>query len=364
MNKPTRRSVLVAAVVAVPTAVLGWYYLPVNRQGSGGGGNSSARGGGTKKARTLGMCDRHGKPNPPGASVSVHVLVKDIAPTHTTLDMKPLTAAIAAAKATGASGMTLSLDGGMSESDDAKKFYGSVALADPQGVRPSFTTVRFWTAAYQLRAKAINKAVAAIIDPDPFVRETMMWWNGAEFSPEWPIRNASIQVNRDAYAKAGYDVNLDVGNILAAPAVHAAIYPNTLFCTWMPMGFQRMTATTVKQDMTVNVAFLNNMLANTPTGILGVDNADLASYGPGRPPIYQLAYDYHAKGLRRRDQTVIAAKMQGGPAGVKTFFAKANLDLAIADGVYAIEYPAPISNLTAAQYLAAHKQLLAGAATG
>lgn len=356
----TRRGALAFTAAAVTAAFVGWWVLPED-----GAKRMTRPASGTKKPRTLGMCDRHGKPNPPGASVSVHVLIKDIAPTHTTLNMAPLIAAIKAAKATGASGMTLSLDGGMSESDDAKKFYGSVALADPQGVRPSFTTVSFWKANYQARAKVINAAVAAVIDSDPFVQEFMMWQNGTEFSPEWPIRNASLAVNRDAWFKAGYNQAMDVANILAAPADHARAFKNTLFVTWMPMGFQAMSTLGVKQDKLlpggVNATFLDNMVLHTPDGILGIDNADLASYGTGRPPIYELALAYHRAGLRRRDQTVTADKMQGGPKGVAVFFNKDNLTRATTDGVYAIEYPGPISNLTPAQYLAAHKQLIAAA---
>lgn len=313
------------------------------------------------KDRTLGMCDRGGHPNPAGASVVVHVPLWQIAPDTHTLNMAPLIKAISAAKAAGASGCVLSLDGGMAESVDAKKVFGSVHLTDPQGVRPAFDTVAFWTPAYQQYAKSVNDSVALVIEDDPFVREMMMWWNGTEFSPEWPIRNASTQVNRDAYVKAKYDVLQDVKNILAAPEMFAASFKKTLMTTWMPMGFQRMTATSVKQDFTVNVGYLDQVVLHTPNAILGVDNADLKSYGPNRPQVYQLALDYHRAGLRRRDQTVIADKMQGGPAGVATFFGQANLALAIADGVYAIEYPRG-STMTQAQFVNAHKQLLAGAA--
>lgn len=318
------------------------------------------------KPRTVGICDRAGStPYTPGAPTVVHVLASDIAPTATSLDMGPLKAAIARAKAAGASACTLSIDGGVGESDDAKRVFGSVTLSDPQGLRPDHTTVAFWTPAYQARAKAINDAVAAVIEPDPFVREFMGWWNGAEFSPEWPIREASSPTNRAAWLKApGYSAAVDAANVVAMPQMFAASFKATRFCTWMPMTFQWVTpAGTLDraQGEAVNRVFLDAMLKWTPTGVLGVDNADLASYGPNRPPIYALALEYANKGLARRDQTVITDKMQGGAAGVVKFFGQANLALATADKVYAIEPPRPKTSLTAAQWKAAHDQLVAAA---
>lgn len=302
------------------------------------------------------MRDRGGQPHPAGAPVAVHVPISAIAPDHRTLDMDPLKVAIEAAKRAGAGSCVIALDGGTEESDDAKAFFGSVSLVDPQGTRPPHVTVLFSTAAYQERAEEIVAATAAVVDLDPFCREYGYWWNGAEFSMEWPIREGSNATNRAAWlGTRGYDVDRDAANCVAGPAMYARHFTATRFYTWMPMGFQRISASGVKQDMTVNRAFLDQMLEHTPTGVLGVDNADLKSYGPGRPPIYELALEYARKGLARFDQTVTAVKMPGAPA-VQQFFAQPNLALMAGDLVYGMEYPRG-SGMSEAQFQAAHDYL-------
>lgn len=325
-------------------------------------------GGAVPKPRTLGMRSRNGKPSPPGAPVAVHVAISAIAPTHNTLNMTPLRNAIAAAKATGAAGCNLSLDGGVGESDDAKGFFGSVSLIDPQGLRPDHVTVLFSTPAYQQRAEEITAAVAAVVEPDPFVREMMMWHNGAEFSPEWPIREAGSPSNRATWLTTpGYDVDQDAANIVAMPEMYSRYFHQTRVSTWMPMGFQRITGTPssskVTQDYTVNRAFLDNMVRWQPSlfaWALGVDNADLNSYGPNRPTIYALALEY-ADRLLRTDQTVTTVKMGAdGPAAVAQFFSTPNLAKMVADKVYCIEFPAA-SGMTAAQFQAAHDYIVTNA---
>lgn len=308
------------------------------------------------KPRTLGMRDRGGRPHPAGASVAVHVPISAIAPDHRTLNMDPLKVAIAAAKKAGAGACTIALDGGTQESDDAKAFFGSVSLVDPQGTRPNHVTVLFSTPAYQARAEEIIAATAAVVDPDPFCREYGLWHNGAEFSMEWPIREGSNATNRAAWlGTKGYDPDADAAYCVAAPAMYARHFTTTRIYTWMPMGFQRMSAAGVKQDMSVNRAFLDQFLKWCPTGVLGVDNADLKSYGPGRPAIYELALEYARKGLARFDQTVTAAKMPGA-AAVQQFFSEPNLRLMAADLVYGMEYPVG-SGMTEAQFQAAHDYL-------
>lgn len=329
----------------------------------GAGGSTTTRtvpvtGPSVVKPRTLGMRDRGGQPHPAGASVAVHVPISAIAPDHRSLDMDPLKRAIAAAKKAGAGSCTIALDGGTEESDDAKAFFGGVTLVDPQNdpKHPPHTTVLFSTQDYQERAEEIIAATAAVVDADPFCREYGYWWNGAEFSMEWPIREASTAVNRATWlGTKGYDVDQDAANCVNGPAIYARHFQQTRFYTWMPMGFQRISASGVKQDMTVNRAFLDQMLTHTPDGVLGVDNADLKSYGPGRPAIYELALEYARKGLARFDQTVTAVKMPG-PAAVQQFFAQPNLALMAGDLVYGMEYPRG-SGMTEAQFQAAHDYL-------
>lgn len=316
-----------------------------------------------KKERTFGTRDRSGRPNPWGGPVVIEYDVAGFGNDLTKVDLGGLIKAIAAAKATKAYAAVLRLNGGMGESAAAKTKFGSVTLSDPQGVRPSFTTVNFTNPLYLNRVRQINDAVASVIEDDDFIREMFMWWCGTEFSVEWPILNASLAANRTAWLRAGYNQQEHIAMILGSPALFAESFKRTLFATFMPMGFQRFDASGVKQDMTVNTAFLDAVVLHQSDGVLGVDNADLASYGPNRPSIYTLAKKYHDEhGLARTDQTVITVKMQGGAPGVQKFFGQANLVLAIADGVYCIEHPRG-SGMTVAQFTAANKQLTDAGAT-
>jgi len=319
------------------------------------------------KVQTAGMCNRQGQGGqPPGSSIVVHVPLSQLAPDTHTFKPKVLTDAIAAAEATGAYACAVALDGGASESADAMSVFGSLSLTDPQGTRPPTVTVKTWTPDYQAYAASINERVAPIIEAEPFVREFIMWENGWEFTGEWPIRQASNATNRQQIIAAGFDHNLDEAAILASVDKYAGWFKSTLVYSWMPMAYQRVLANGSLDSNANRQAFNAAWLAKFwqvlgPRAVLGIDNADLNSYGAGRPYPYDVAYQYAQLGMKRRDQTVTAAKM-GGATGCAQFFAAANLQKMAADLVYAIEYPAG-SGLSASQMKAAHDYLTAEAAT-
>jgi hypothetical protein len=317
------------------------------------------------KAQTVGMCNRQGKGGqPPGASIVVHVALADLAPTVGTFKASVLTDAIAAAKATGAVACSVALDGGASESADAMSTFGSLTLTDPQGVRPPTVTVKTWTPDYQAYAASINAQAAPIVEAEPFAREFIMWENGWEFTGEWPIRQASNATNRQQIIAAGFDYRLDQAAILANIDQAAELFPSTLVYSWMPMAYQTVLPDGSLDTTANRQAFNAQWLAKFwqvlgPRAVLGIDNADLKSYGPTRPYPYDVAYQYALLGMKRRDQTVTAAKM-GGSSGCAQFFDTPNLAKMAADRVYAIEYPAG-SGLSVAQMQAAQDYLATAA---
>lgn len=316
---------------------------------------------GSLKTQTFGMCNRQAKGGqPPGSSIVVHVPLSQLAPDTHTFKPNVLTDAIAAAKATGAYACSIALDGGASESADAMSVFGSLTLTDPQGTRPPTITVKTWTPEYQAYAASINERVAPIIEAEPFAREFIMWENGWEFTGEWPIRQASNATNRSQILAAGFDYRLDQAAIMASIDKYAALFKSTLVYSWMPMAYQTVLPNGNLDTDANRKAFNAQWLAKFwqvlgPRAILGIDNADLASYGPNRPYPYDIAYQYALLGMKRRDQTVTAAKM-GGNAGCAQFFDTPNLQKMAADLVYAIEYPAG-SGLSVAQMQSAHSYL-------
>lgn len=319
------------------------------------------------KAQTAGMCNRQGKGGlPPGSSIVVHVPLSQLAPTVGAFKANVLTDAIAAAKATGAYACSVALDGGASESADAMSTFGTVTLGDPQGVRPPTITVRTWLPDYQAHVVDVMAQAAPIVEADPFCREFIMWENGWEFTGEWPIRQASTQANRDAMLAAGFDHALDEAAILSSVDRYAAWFESTLVYSWVPMAYQRVLPNGSLDSNANRQAFTAQWVAKFwqvlgPQAVLGVDNADLQSYGPGRPYPYDLAYQYAQLGMKRRDQTVTAAKM-GGATGCAEFFDTPNLQLMAGDLVFAIEYPSG-SGLTVTQMQTAHDYLADQAAS-
>jgi hypothetical protein len=191
-----------------------------------------------------------------------------------------------------------------------------------------------------------------------------MWENGWEFTGEWPIRQASNATNRQQIIAAGFDYRLDQAAILSSVDAYAELFPTTLVYSWMPMAYQTVLPDGSLDTDANRQAFNEQWIAKFwrvlgPRAVLGVDNADLKSYGPNRPWIYALAYRYALLGMKRRDQTVTATKL-GGATGCAQFFDTPNLQNMAADLVYAIEYPAG-SGLSVAQMQAAHDYLTAAA---
>lgn len=288
------------------------------------------------------LVPRTGEPILPGGHTITHVSMDALSVGSSSWDMSALKAAISASKNSGATACCLSIDGGSEDSQAAKNFYGVVTLNDPQGTRPPHTVVKFWTGDYQARITSLLAQVADVVEDDPFVREVMMSWNGAEFSVEWTIREMSTQQNRDAWKAAGYDVNADMANIADAASMfdHAG-FLSTKMAAFNSMFFQHLYANgTMRQDQAFTRTVLERWAALLGPArlVLGVNNADLASYGPARPAIYSLMLEYAQQGYERHDQTVTAVKM-GGAAGCQKFFAKPNLDLMIADLVFTQEPP-------------------------
>lgn len=324
---------------------------------------ASVRSSPTVKPRTIGMRDRNGVPCVPGAPVSVHVNVSAIAPDHTRINLDPLKNALDRARAAGAGGCVLSLDGGVRESDDAKAFFGAVHLADPQNPNTTYDSVAFWTPEYQARAEEIVAATVELVEPDPLVREYLMWWNGTQFSHEWPIRQAAYKPNITAYYAAGYDADVDIANIVAAPAVLARYLRSTRFATWVPMDLQHMQPNgTMRQDAAVTTAFLDQVVALHPDAVLGIDNSDRTVYPAPRTGVYRTLLTYHQQhGMARADQTATAAKV-GGPAAVQQLFDPTGpyLPAMVGDGVFTQEYPVG-SGMTRAQFQAAHDYMTAAA---
>jgi hypothetical protein len=313
------------------------------------------------KAISVGILTRDGRPLPAKAGTIVHVPLSSLAPSGTTFNAKVLTDAIAAAKTIGAASATLSVDGGSEESDANKKAYGQVTLQDPQGTRPPHSVIAMWKDDYQAHIKDLLPKIADVVEDDPFVREVMYSWGGAEFSVEWTIREASTPANRQAWLSQGFDAELDMANILAAPAMFkAAGFAKTRMAVFTSMFYQHIYPDgTMKQDKDFTAKWLDAATTLLPNIVLGINNADLASYGPNRPEIYNVMLAYAQKGFARHDQTVTAVKM-GGTTGCVKFFGQANLALMTKDLVFAQEPPRGWG-LTTAQVQAAQDQLVAAA---